>query len=363
MKKLPLHAWHQLRGAKAGEYAGFTMPLYYSQPLAEHKAVRDRAGVFDISHMGQFVCTGEKATAMLQYALANDVKSIGDGQALYSPLCKQDGGVLDDLIIYRYSPDRYRIIVNADTRQKDFNWLTALAGMFGVELSDLSAGQCLFAIQGPQAMALLAPHCGADPANLKFFGFMETTLFGANVFMARTGYTGEPGVEVSVALEDGLGVWESITEKLAIPPIGLVARDTLRLEPGYSLYGHELKEEWSPLESGIGWAVRLDVDDDFIGKEALFSLTGRGTDYLRAGLELIERGIPRADYPVTDGQQQVGIVTSGALSPTTGKSIALIRVQAPLAKPGTRLFVDIRGKPVEAVVVKLPFYVNPALRK
>ena len=362
MKELPLHAWHGAHGAKMGEFAGFAMPLYYTKPLDEHHVVRRRVGVFDISHMGQFTLEGAGAEAFLQHAIANDAGAMHDGQALYSPLCREDGGVLDDLIVYRHEPARWRIIVNAGTREKDFRWMESLAGRFGVTLRDVSADFCLFAVQGPEAFARLAPHSAQAPGALRYYHFAETRLFGQAVFLARTGYTGEPGCEIAVTRAAGAGIWEALTGTLAIAPVGLAARDTLRLEAGMALYGHELREEWNALESGLGWAVKLEKQADFVGKRALEAVRARGLAWRAVGLEVTGRGIPRADYPVLADGKPVGIVTSGALSPTTGKAIALARVRSAHAKQGTRLAVEIRGKAVEAVVVPKPFYQSPAIR-
>jgi aminomethyltransferase len=362
MKALPLNDWHVAHGAKLGEFAGYSMPLYYSKPIEEHHRVRREVGVFDISHMGQFSVRGDRAEAFLDHALANDVLAMSNGQALYSPLCREDGGVLDDLIVYRHEPRHWRIIVNGATREKDFLWMDSLGKEFMVELEDLSAGFCLFAVQGPRAFAKLAPHCAVSPSSLRYYSFAETRVFGEPVFLARTGYTGEPGCEIAVPIAAAHGVWERLTGELGIAPIGLAARDTLRLEACMALYGHELREEWNPLESGIGFAVKLDKAADFVGKAALQKIQTRGPAFRSVGLEVIGRGIPRADYPILAGGQPVGIVTSGALSPTTGRQIALARIAAPFAKLGAVLGVDIRGKPVEAKVVPKPFFQSPDIR-
>lgn len=362
MKRLPLHDRHEALGARFGEFAGFNMPLYYSKPIEEHHAVRQRVGVFDISHMGQFLLEGPRAEDMLRYALPADVRSMADGDALYSPLCRSDGGVLDDLIIYRYSPARYRIIVNAATREKDFNWLHCLAEEYECALSDLSDGLCLLAVQGPQAFERLAPHVEAPPGSLKYYSFTETRAFGVPVFQGRTGYTGEPGCELAVSVEDAPALWQHLVDELGIAPIGLAARDTLRLEACMALYGHELREEWHPLESGLSWAVTLDSPEEFIGKKALLAIRGVGYSYRLAGLEVTGRGIPREGCRVLHEGEDVGEVTSGTLSPTTGKAVALARIRQQAAKIGTPLQVVIRERPVEAVTVRRPFYKNPALK-
>ncbi|MDH4121479.1 MAG: glycine cleavage system aminomethyltransferase GcvT [Deltaproteobacteria bacterium] len=363
MKKLPLHEWHVAHGGKMGEFAGHEMPLYYSKPLEEHQQVRSRGGLFDITHMGQFQLTGEKAGDMLAHALPNDVLGMTDGQALYSPLCKPDGGVLDDLIIYRQGKDRFFIIVNGDTLEKDLAWLTGLAGMFNCQLDNLTPQRCLFAVQGPQVFSLLAPHLGVNPASLGYFRFAETTLFGQLVFLARTGYTGEPGVEISLNRDGAQQVWESMATTLTLPPIGLVARDTLRLEAALPLYGHELDESHTPWESGIGWTVKLGKTPPFIGQESLTEQLAKGALEQLAGLEIMGRGIPRAGYPVLASGKPVGVVTSGGHAPTLDKPIALARISAEWAAVGQEVQVEIRGKPVEARVVRLPFYKNPAIRK
>ena len=363
MNKLHLHHRHEALGAKFGEFAGFQMPLYYSKPVEEHHRVRQHAGIFDISHMGQLRVTGPRAEDMLAYALPNDVRGMADGDALYSPLCAEDGGVLDDLIIYRYKPTRYRIIVNASTREADLAWLKIIAEEIGVVVEDLSADWCLFAVQGPEALGLLASHLQTPPRSMGYYTFTETAAFGLPVFVARTGYTGEPGCEIAVRRHEAEALWGHLTGELGITPIGLAARDTLRLEAAMALYGHELSLEHTPLESGLAWAVKLDREDEFIGKKAMQALQGMGYPERLVGIEVTGRGIPREGYPVHFEGQPTGVVTSGVLSPTTGKAIALARIQAEAAKVGTPLTVEIRGKAVEAVVTRRPFYQNPALKE
>jgi glycine cleavage system T protein (aminomethyltransferase) len=362
MNRLPLHDQHEARGAKFGEFAGFDMPLYYRKPIEEHHTVRREVGVFDISHMGQLLLSGQRAEAFLRYALPNDLSRMADGDALYSPLCREDGGVLDDLIVYRYEPELWRIIVNAGTHAKDVEWLACLAQDFGCTLDDLSPDWCLLAVQGPQAFERLAPHVERAPGTLKYYAFAETRAFGLSVFLARTGYTGEPGCELAVPREQAAELWAHLTDELGIAPIGLAARDTLRLEACMALYGHELREEWHPLESGLAWAVALGREDDFIGKKALLAIQGVGYPYRLAGLEVTGRGIPREGYPVLHEGQAVGEVTSGALSPTTGKAVALAHIRHTAAHIGTAVQVEIRGKPVDALIVPRPFYRNPALK-
>lgn len=363
MKQLPLHSQHEALKAKFGEFADFNMPLYYTKPLEEHHAVRKDAGVFDISHMGQFILAGERAEEMLNYVLSSNVMALKNGQALYSLMCREDGGILDDLIIYRYDADRYRMIVNAGTREQDFLWLADLATQFDVRIDDISSKFCLFAVQGPTALGKLDRVISPRPSSMDYFSFMETKSLGEEIFLARTGYTGEPGLEIAVPVEGAAGFWRHLVEELRITPIGLAARDTLRLEACLPLYGHEMDLARHPLESGLGWSVPMDEDADFIGKKALTAIKGVGFPYRLVGLEITTRGIPREDYPVLQNGAVVGRVTSGVLSPTTGKGIALARVRIPNHKTGTALQVEIRGKGVDAVVVPRPFYKNPNLRK
>ena len=361
MMKLPLNDQHELLGAKLGEFAGFNMPLYYSKPIEEHHAVRQSAGLFDISHMGQFMAEGERAEAFLDHSLPNAVREMNDGDALYSPLCHTDGGVLDDLIIYRYSPTQYRIIVNASNREQDFQWLATLAGEFDVSLKDMTNDLCLLAVQGPEAFSRLAPHLDHPAGEMGYYTFKETRIFGHEAFMARTGYTGEQGVELAVAREKATELWQQLTGKLDIIPIGLAARDTLRLEACMALYGHELRRHWQPFESGVGWAVKLDKGD-FVGRAPLQKVKESGNTHLLAGIEITGRGIPREGYPVLSEGKPIGEITSGALSPTTGRSVAMAHVDAAYAKKGTELAVEIRGKSIAAVVTARPFYKNPLLR-
>ncbi|MEE8435664.1 MAG: glycine cleavage system aminomethyltransferase GcvT [bacterium] len=362
MKQLPLHSQHAALKAKFGEFADFNMPLYYTKPLEEHHAVRQDAGVFDISHMGQFMLAGERAGEMLHYVLSSNVRALNNGQALYSLMCREDGGILDDLIIYRYDAARYRMIVNAATRERDFLWLADLAKQFDVRIDDVTSQFCLFAVQGPKALGKLEGMIGPGPSSMDYFTFMEAQSLGNEIFLARTGYTGEPGLEMAVPVEKAGDYWHHLVEGLGIPPIGLAARDTLRLEACLPLYGHEMNLQRHPWESGLGWSVHMDEDENFIGKKALIAIKGVGFPYRLVGLEMTDRGIPREDYRVLLNGSEVGRVTSGVLSPTTGKGIALARVRIPNHKTGTPLQVEIRGKGVDAVVVPRPFYKNPDLR-
>lgn len=362
MQQMLLHERHRARGGVFAEFAGYDMVLYYTKPIEEHNAVRNAMGLFDISHMGQFVARGPRTASFLQYALTNNVDRIGDGEAQYSPLCREDGGILDDLIVYRFNTGQFRIIVNAANREKDYAWLAAMAADFGVTLDDITPRFALFAIQGPQAFARLSGHIDPAPHTLAYYAFAEAKGFGTDLFMARTGYTGEPGVEIAVPENAAGAVWDELTGALGAIPIGLAARDSLRLEACMSLYGNELLETRHPFESGVGWAVDLDNADDFCGKAALLEIKQEGPGHALVGLELTERGIARGGYPLLSQGRNIGVVTSGVRSPTMGKSVALAHVEKSAAAIGTELQVEIRGKAVNAVTVKRPFYRNPALR-
>ena len=306
MKQLPLHSQHAALKAKFGEFAGFNMPLYYTKPLEEHHAVRKDAGVFDISHMGQFMVTGERAGEMLNFALSSNVRALKNGQALYSLMCREDGGILDDLIIYRYDAARYRMIVNAATRERDFLWLVELAGRFDTRIDDVTSKFCLFAVQGPKALDKLDGMIDPGPSAMDYFTFMEAESLGKEVFLARTGYTGEPGLEMAVPVEMATDYWRHLVETLAIAPIGLAARNTLRLEACLPLYGHEMNLQRHPWECGLGWSVHMEEDEDFIGKKALTAIKGVGYPFRLVGLEMSDRGIPREDYPVLQRGGEIG---------------------------------------------------------
>ncbi|MEE8396288.1 MAG: glycine cleavage system aminomethyltransferase GcvT, partial [bacterium] len=337
MKRLPLHRFHQQLGATFGQFAGFEMPLYYRKPLEEHRTVRQTGGVFDVSHMAQLAAEGGGAADFFRFALANDAGGMGDGEALYSPICREDGGVLDDLIVYRRSASVWRIVVNAANRAADLEWLSQLARPFGVAIGEVAGGYCLFAVQGPQVFSRLKGRVTPPPDSLGYFRCCDGEAFGVPVLIARTGYTGEPGCELAVAESGAARVWEGLTGSLAIPPIGLAARDSLRLEACMALYGHELRAEWHPFESGLGWAVKLERAGDFMGKEALARVRRGGSSHLQAALRMIGRGVPRAGYPVLLEGRQVGEVTSGTFAPTTGAAVALAHLEAAAARRGTAL--------------------------
>ena len=352
-RRTPLHAEHVAAGGRLVDFAGWSLPIAYGSQLDEHRAVREAAGMFDVSHMTNVEVTGPNATAWLRTLLSGDVARLAHGRALYGCLCDDTGGVVDDLIVYRLGDERYRVVVNAATRDKDLAWFESHRAD-GAEPTVLD-DRVLLAVQGPLAVAKAAAALAdvipdlPDLAALPRFGAAETD----RVFVGRTGYTGEDGLEISLRADDGVAAWKALLVA-GVAPCGLGARDTLRLEAGMCLYGQDLDEEHSPLESGIGWAVDLaDPARDFVGREALARQAKDGARFRRVGLLLEGRGIARAGYPVAVDGAELGAVTSGGFSPTLGRSIALARVGADASVGACD--VVVRGKPVAARRAKVPF--------
>jgi aminomethyltransferase len=371
LKRTPLFAIHRELGARLVEFGGWEMPVQYSSIIEEHKAVRERAGLFDVSHMGEFLVHGPGALDFLQEMVPNNVARLVDNQALYTQTLLPSGGTVDDLIIYRLAPERYMVVVNAGTMEKDWAWFTQhAAGHAGVTLENISNQTALLALQGPRAQEILqpltetAPGVGTKPllGEIKYYWSREGTVAGTACRISRTGYTGEDGFELYCAAGDAPALWRALMragEAHGLLPAGLGARDTLRLEAGYCLYGHELSDEITPLEAGLGWSVKLDKGADFSGREALVAERQGGLRRKLVGIEPRERGIPREGYPIlasATGGERIGTVTSGTMSPTFGRPVALGYVPPVYATPGTELAVEIRGKPVAAVVVALPFF-------
>jgi len=355
-----LHDEHIRLGGKMVDFAGFQMPVQYKGIIEEHQNVRERVGLFDISHMGELLIQGKDSTPFLQKIMVNNLELLYDGKAQYSTICAENGGTIEDTFYYRHSLDKYRIIINASNREKDLNWLKSHSDGFNVNIEDLSNERGRFALQGPLAEAVLDSMIpSANIPELKRFHFIEIKMKDIDVFIARTGYTAEDGFEISFNMGESLKVWRLLLEggkKHSIMPIGLGARNTLRLEASYSLYGHELTIEITPVEAGLGWVVK-DKKADFIGKEALLSQKRSGTSRKIVGLELKDRGIMRDKFNVFVGENQVGYITSGTFSPTLKKSIALAMLDIDYTDIGTEVLVEIRSKKVLAGVVKTPFYV------
>ncbi len=358
----PLIDRHQALGAKLVEFGGWLMPLQYAGILEEHRAVRERAGLFDLSHMGELFVEGPEAGTALARAVISDPTALTEGRAQYSMLCAPDGGVIDDLIIYRLAAERFLVVANAANAGVVSDALAErLAGARAI-LDDRSLTMALVAIQGPLAAGILARLTDADLAGLRYYGITEAQVAGRNALIARTGYTGEDGFEVFVETEDGVPLWDALSEAGrddGLAPVGLGARDTLRLEAGMPLYGNELDTETNPIEAGLGRVVRFDKAGDFIGKAALEKVAAAGPAKRLVGLIVRGRGIARHGYPVLSGERRSGVVTSGTQSPSLGVPIAMAYVAPPDAEPGTMLAVEVRDQPVAAEVVPLPFYRRP----
>ncbi|MGC5344403.1 glycine cleavage system aminomethyltransferase GcvT [Streptomyces sp. AM 4-1-1] len=358
-----LDALHRSLGATMTDFAGWDMPLRYASERDEHNAVRTRAGLFDLSHMGEITVTGPQALAALDFALVGNIGTVGVGRARYTMICAEDGGILDDLIVYRLGGSEYLVVANAGNAQTVLDALTARAEGFDAEVRDDRDAYALLAVQGPESPAILAAVTDADLDGLKYYAGLPGTVAGVPALIARTGYTGEDGFELFVAPEHAEGVWRALTEAGAprgLIPCGLSCRDTLRLEAGMPLYGHELTTVLTPFDAGLGRVVKFEKEGDFVGREALEAAARRAEatpPRKLVGLIAEGRRVPRAGFAVVAGGQAVGEVTSGAPSPTLGRPIAMAYVDAAHAAPGAPgVGVDVRGTHEPYEVVALPFY-------
>ncbi|MCS7046030.1 MAG: glycine cleavage system aminomethyltransferase GcvT, partial [Gemmataceae bacterium] len=336
--------------------AGWDMPVQYTSIIDEHVAVRTAAGLFDVSHMGRLSFAGREISALIQRVFTNDPAGMAVGQARYGFLCNEDGGVRDDVIVYRWD-DTWTIVVNAGNRLKIVEWLNDSKGTLHAQTLDQTRDTCMFAVQGPKAVALCAGLFEADVSSLRPFRAAATRYHGQNCAVSRTGYTGEDGLEIMINAKRGVQLWDELIQRGA-KPCGLGARDTLRLEAALPLYGHELTEDIDPFQAGLGWAVKLDKGD-FRGREALLRRKDDPTRRRRVGLELAGKRIARDGAAVKLGGEVCGVVTSGTFAPTLQKPIAMAYLDPAALAPGTNCFVDIRGKDEPATVVALPFYQRP----
>ncbi|MGN7357898.1 glycine cleavage system aminomethyltransferase GcvT [Paenibacillus sp. SAF-054] len=360
LKRTPLYPqYSQIPGVRCIDFGGWELPVQFSGIHKEHEAVREAAGLFDVSHMGEFLVKGPQAESFIQHVTVNDVKTLVPGQAQYSAMCYPDGGVVDDLLVYKLEEQSYMLVVNASNIDKDWEWLQQHLED-GVQLTNESEGTALIALQGPKAENILSPLVSEDLSKLGAFHFLQQVpLLGASVLLSRTGYTGEDGFEIYLPAADAPSVWKGLLEHgegSGLLPAGLGARDTLRFEAKLPLYGQELSQDISPLEGGIGFFVKLNQADDFIGKEALQRQKNNGVPRKLVGVEMIERGIPRSHYPVYAGDKQIGEITTGTQSPTLKRNLGLALIDSSHAAIGTPLEVDIRGKRLKAEVVSVPFY-------
>lgn len=357
IKRIPLNDVHEKLGAKMVSFAGFNMPVRYSSDILEHKAVREGVGVFDVSHMGEFTLKGPKALDLIQRVTSNDASKLVDGQAQYSCLPDDQGGIVDDLIVYKIKDNDYLLVVNAGNIQKDWDWITQ-HNTKGVEMKNISDDICLFAVQGPKATGVVQQLTKTDLALIKYYHFIIGEFAGvANVILSNTGYTGSGGFEIYVQKNHAEKVWNElfkVGKKENIQPIGLGARDTLRLEKGFCLYGNDIDHTTSPLEAGLGWITKF--TKDFTNSANLKKQKEEGVRKKLVGFKMIDKGIPRHDYEIKNGQGEViGRVTSGTISPMLGIGIGLGYVASAFSSPGSELFIAIRNKDLKAEVTKLPF--------
>jgi aminomethyltransferase len=363
-RRTALDALHRALGATMTDFAGWDMPLRYASEREEHQAVRTRAGLFDLSHMGEITVTGPQAGQLLDHALVGHLSALAPGRARYTMICAADGGILDDLIVYRLADEEYMIVANASNAQTVLDAVTERAAGFDAAVRDDREAYALLAVQGPQSPGILKSVTDADLDGLKYYAGLPATVAGVDALIARTGYTGEDGFELFVAPGDAERLWQALTEAgsaAGLVPCGLSCRDTLRLEAGMPLYGHELTTALTPFDAGLGRVVKFDKPGDFVGRDALAAAAEKAAATPpRRLVGLVARGrrVPRAGYPVTDGSGAViGEVTSGAPSPTLGVPIAMAYVDASHAAPGSEgVAVDIRGAQEPHDVVALPFY-------
>lgn len=360
LKRTPLYPIYKKYGAKTIEFSGWELPAQFSSIKEEHEAVRSAAGLFDVSHMAEAQIKGDDALEFLQKMTTNDVSKLSEGQAQYTFMCYSDGGTVDDLIVYKRGANDYLLALNAANREKDLEWL-ARHQQGDATIADLSEEFALLALQGPAAEKIAQKLTKTDLSKIGFFRFKQDVDFsGFPTLVSRTGYTGEDGFEIYCRAEDAISLWERILEageEDGIKPCGLGARDTLRFEAAFPLYGQELSEDISPLEAGLGFAVKVDKSVPFIGQEALRKQKEEGTSRKIVGVEMVDRGIPRTNYPVYSVEgDKIGVITSGTQSPTLKKNIGLALIESDSAKIDTVVEVEIRGKRLRARVVPTPFY-------
>jgi len=359
MKNTALTHIHEALGAKLVEFAGYNMPVTYEGINAEHETVRNTVGVFDVSHMGEFLIEGDNALQLIQKVTSNDAEKLAIGDAQYSCFPNDKGGIVDDLICYRLKEKTYLLVVNASNIEKDWNWISKYNESIGANIRDLSEGYSLLAIQGPKAVEAMQSLTSVDLAAIKFYTFKIADFAGIdNVIISATGYTGSGGFEIYCKNDEVEQIWNNVFEAGAdfgIKPIGLAARDTLRLEMGYCLYGNDINDSTSPIEAGLGWITKF--TKCFVNDENLKAQKENGVTKKLIAFELTERGIPRHDYEIVDADgAKIGIVTSGTMSPSLKKGIGMGYVPTAFAKKGTEIFIQVRKKRIPAVVVKLPFY-------
>ena len=358
LKRTPIYDIHVALGAKMVPFAGFEMPVQYPTGItAEHRAVREKAGLFDVSHMGEFIVRGPQAMDFVNYVTTNDVASLKPGQAQYSTILREDGTIVDDCLVYR-SDDRVLMVVNGSNIDKDFAHISRFVGRFDATLDDVSDRVALLALQGPGAQKILQRHTDTDLSQIKYYEFETGTVAGIEkVYISRTGYTGEDGFELYLPSEHAAELWNALTKSGEVTPAGLGARDSLRLEMGMALYGNDIDDTTTPLEAGLSWLVKM-KKGDFVGRDALAKQKQEGVSRKLIGFTTTERSFPRHGYPVFVNGAPSGEVRSGTMSPTLGIPIGTAYVPTASAAEGATLEIEIRGKRIPATVVKMPFYKN-----
>ena len=357
LKFVHLNDLHASLGAKMVPFAGYSMPVLYTNLIQEHLAVRNAVGVFDVSHMGEFRVKGERAMEFLQFVTSNDVSVLVDGKVQYSCLPNDKGGIVDDLLVYKRNDNDYFLVVNASNIDKDWSWMQS-HNSFGVEMQDISEGMSLFAVQGPKGVATMQKLTDLEVTSMEYYTFKEGTVAGINdVLISTTGYTGAGGMEVYVVNEHAEAMWKAIFEagaEFGIVPVGLGARDTLRTEMGYCLYGHDIDDTTSPIEAGLGWITKF--NKEFIMSDLHKKIKENGATKKLMGFEMIDRGIPRQHYEIMDATGNIiGEVTSGTQSPSMNKGIGMGYVATEFSKAGSEIYINIRNKYLKAVVTKMPF--------
>lgn len=360
MKRSALYENHKRRGARFIEFAGWEAPLSFSGTTEEHQATRTAGGLFDVTHLGRIEVRGRKATEVLQRTLTVDVTKLSDGAIRYTLLCNREGGILDDLVVYRRKA-YYLLCVNAATCEKDLRWIVEQGAGRDVTFTETTEETVMIALQGPHWWEVFSPLLPQGAEMTRRWHARDMRVSGADALVSRTGYTGEDGCEIILPADRAAGVWEALLEKgeqRGIKPCGLGARDTLRLEMGYMLYGQDMDETTTPLEADLLWVVDLEKGD-FVGRDAILTRKKQGLTRQIVGFELLQRGVPRKGYKIYSDGKEIGVVTSGNISPMSGKGIGMGYVQIQYARVGGEIFIDIRGKAQPAVIVKRPFYLKP----
>ncbi len=358
LRSTALSDLHISLGAKMVPFAGYNMPVLYNNLIQEHLAVRNSVGVFDVSHMGEFIIEGPNAYNLIEFVTSNDVSSLSDGRVQYSCLPNDQGGIVDDLLVYRYGPEKYMLVVNASNIDKDFDWISKYNANYNASITNVSDDYSLLAIQGPNAEKSIQKLTTTDLTQIPYYHFTEGSVAGiSDVIISNTGYTGAGGFELYVKNGDARKLWDAVFTAGAefdIKPIGLGARDTLRLEKGFCLYGNDIDDTTSPIEAGLGWITKF--NHPFVNDQFHKNIKDNKPTKKLVGFELVEKGIPRQHYPICDADgTHIGEVTSGTMSPSMNKPIGMGYVASSFAAAGSEIFIEIRGKLIKAVVTKIPF--------